>query len=112
MLLLKIPDLIGMLQGEGDIIQPLQQAALAERIYLKGQPITRRGDHALLRQIDLQPIAFVGLALGKQPIHHRRILYQRQHAVLEAVVVKNIGKRWRNHTTKAVILQRPRRMFA
>jgi len=35
----------------------------------------------------------------------------RQNAVLEAVVIENVGKAWRDDAANAEIKQRPRRMF-
>lgn len=103
-------DLIGMLQGQCDIVKPVQQPEFPIGIDFKDNfPAGRRND--LLRfQVDCQPITFGQFV--EQVVDNRRIEHDRQNTVLEAIVIKDIGETGRDNRSEAKIFERPRRMFA
>src|SRR4051794_4600929 len=85
---------------------------LAERIDLEPDGAAVRPANLLIGKIDRQ--RGVGAALGvvEQFVEVLLADADRQNAVLEAVVVKNIAERSRDHATDAEIQQRPRRVLA
>src|SRR5690606_41995416 len=70
----------------------------------------RRGDR-LCRKVNNQPVTRIGLDFGKQYIYSICGQHDRQHAILEAVVIKNICETRCYHRAEAEILQSPGRVF-
>ena len=100
-----------MLHRQADIIQSVQQTMLAEGLYFKQINCSIRGGNFLLRQIYLQTEA-AGFSLSlEQRINDSRIQTNRQQAVLEAVIEKNIGITGCNYHAKTIVFQCPRRML-
>src|SRR3989338_7765140 len=112
MLRLERLDLIDMLQGQADVVQAVQQTMFTKRLHLEiiHRPV-RRGD-ALSLQVDLQTIARRNLHRLEQRIHLFRSQADRQQAVLEAIIEKDVGETRRDDGAETVIFQRPRRMLA
>jgi hypothetical protein len=84
----------------------------AERVQLKAKALPVRGGHGQVFQIDGH--AGIGALAGVLHQHIDDLLRHDdgQDAVLEAVVVEDVGKAGRDHAADAVIQQRPGRMFA
>src|SRR3990172_2202304 len=69
------------------------------------------GDGSFFK-IDSQPIARMCSAAAEQIVDDRLRQADGQHAVLETVAVKNIGKAWSENRPQPVVGQRPRRVLA
>ena len=54
---LVLADLVGVAQGQADIIQPVEQAVLAERLHVKRQLVALVLDHDLAIEVDGELIA-------------------------------------------------------
>src|SRR3989338_9237551 len=112
MLCLECLDLAYMLQGQADVVQSIQQTMLAKGVHLKIIRRAVRRSDGLPLQIDLQFVANIGFHCLEQRIHLLRSQADRQQAVLEAVVEKNVGETRRDDGAETVIFQRPRRVLA
>src|SRR3569832_1322902 len=66
-------DLVGLQQGQADIVQSIEQAVLASRIHLERERFARGCLYRLLVQIDGQGVALARAALAKQAIHDLRV---------------------------------------
>jgi hypothetical protein len=105
-------DVLGLLERKPDIVEPFHQAALAERVDVEL-------DHAAIRASDLLRAKVdgdhrVGAARGivDQLIDLLLRERDRQDAVLEAVVVEDVGEGRRDDAAEAEIEQRPWRVLA
>src|SRR5438105_4784517 len=110
---LELADLVRVAQREADLVEPVQQAVLAERIDVEVHAerlIGRR--YGLLLEVDHQAEARECIALVEQAIDLALGEDDRQKAVLERVDEEDVGGRRRNYTAKAVIDERPGRMLA
>ena len=105
-------DVVRLLERQSDIVETFHQAALEEGIDVEANDAAVRPPDLLARQIDgdggVRPTRriveqLVDLAL-RQP--------DRQNAVLEAVVVEDVGEARRDDAAKAEIEQRPGRMLS
>src|SRR4029453_16774666 len=106
-------DLVGVRQREADVVEPVQQAMLAEWLHLEAEDhrSVRRGD-GLLIEIDRQAEARECGGVGEQPVDFMHRKLYRQQPVLEAVVVEDIAERWRDQRAKSIIEQCPRSVLA
>src|SRR5262245_57300407 len=100
-----------VLQGEADLIEPLQQALLAERVNVEMKAGARRGSHRLRRQINGEPVAGPGFHFFEQLGNFFGLQHDREHTVLEAVVKKDVGKARGDEAAESVIEQRPGRVL-
>jgi hypothetical protein len=98
-------------QREADVVQPFDEALLAEGIDLElDDPAVGTAD-LLRRQIDgqrrvraaLGVVLELGQIFGRDP--------DRQDAVLEAIVVEDVGEVGRDHAADAKVEQRPGRVL-
>ena len=105
-------DQITLAQGEADIIEPLQQALLAERINLEVNDPAIRTPDLLFFKIDGD--GGIGPARGiiEQLVDLLLGQADGQNAVLETIIVENIGKTRSNYAAYAKILYCPWGMFA
>src|SRR5688572_6789023 len=106
-------DLVSVAQREADLVQPVQQAILAEGVDVEAHflgAVNRR--HRLPVQIHSQLKSGKGGAIVEQPIHFRLAQHHGQEAVLERVGEEDVGERGRDHAAKAVVHQRPGRVLA
>src|SRR5690606_41961848 len=79
---------------------------------LRGGPACRRDGYRSGKQ-DGRPVGTLGgFGLLEQLVDLILFQYDRQQAVLEAVVVEDVGKARRDDGAEAILVQRPRRMFA
>src|SRR5690606_28332530 len=101
-----------LLQGQADVVQAVEQAVPAEGVHLEAVLHAVRTGDRLRFQVHGQGVALAGLALAEQLVHHIGRQHHRQQAVLEAVVVEDVGKARRDDRAEAVLLQRPRRVLA
>src|SRR3989338_10433540 len=92
MLRLERLDLVHMLQSQANVVQPIQQTMLAERIYLKLVHCAVRRGNALPFQVDLQTVARHDLHRLEQRFHLLRSQADRQETGLEAITEKNVGE--------------------
>src|SRR5208282_1864698 len=111
-LLLEARNRLVLFQGQADLVQALQQAALLERIDLETDGLAVGPGDGLLFEVDgdagVRPLARVVHQLGANPGRQR----DRQHAVLEAVGVEDVGEARRDHGADAEIEERPGRVLA
>src|SRR5690606_19874667 len=111
-LLLELADGVAREQGQADLVEPVEQALLAEGVDLEAIHLAVRFDHRLLGQVDAQPVAWRGVHLGEQAVNGRLVEHDRQQAVLEAVAVEDLGEARRDDRTDAPVGQRPRSVLA
>src|SRR5205807_573582 len=100
-------DVSGFFERQANIIETVEKAMLAERIDFEADHAAMRAAYFLGFEIDRErcigPALHVVHELGKIFGRDR----DRQNAVLEAIIVKNIGETRRNHAAYAEIQQRP-----
>src|SRR5216684_7221952 len=101
-----------LLQGEPDIVEAVQQAVLAEGVDVEFDDAAVGPGDRLAGEIDGEP--GVGALLG---VVHQRVddllrQLDRQDAVLEAVVVEDVGEARRDDAAYAEIQERPGRVLA
>src|SRR3954451_14926305 len=89
-LLLEAFDLVLLDHGQADIVETVEQAMLAVRIDFERDHAAVRPPDLLLLQVDRQ--RGIGAALGvvEQLLQILRRYLDRQHAVLEAVIVEDV----------------------
>ncbi len=92
MTLFEVADLVLMLEGQTDVVEPVEQAMLAEGIDLEMQHLAVRRGHALCLEIDFEPVALIGLDGLEQPLDRGLIEGDQQDAVLEALLKKMSAK--------------------
>src|SRR5688500_1747464 len=85
-LLLERLDLAGVLEREADLVEPVQQGVLRERVYVEFEALAARGGHRLAFEVNGQAVAFGARRLAEQLVHDLRVELDEQQAVLEAVV--------------------------
>ena len=104
---LETVDVIGLFEGEPDIVEPVEQAVLAEGIDIEADRAAVGTADLLIRQVDGD--GGVGAALGVvlQLLQVVGADDDRQNAVLEAVVVENVGEGRRDDAADAEVEQRP-----
>src|SRR5690606_15890447 len=87
----ELADLIGAPQCQPDVVKAIEQTVFAKGIYLKSQfPAIGSNDH-LTFKVNAQLIAIKGTHFVEQAGHFQFGKHDRQQAVLEAVVKKDIG---------------------
>ena len=101
-----------MLQRLADVVQPVQQRVLAERVDVEVDFLAVRPDHHLALEIDGDARVAAEFRIVDQRIADRARQADRQQAVLEAVVVEDVAERWRDDAADAEIGQRPRSVLA
>src|ERR1700752_3381838 len=106
-------DLVRVREREGDLVDPVQQAMLAERFDLEAKDVraVERGN-ALLLEIDGEPESRKGFGLVEELVDLMRRQDDGEQTVLEAVVEEDVAERGRNERAKPVVEQRPRRVLA
>ena len=105
-------DGVALLQSEPDIVEPFHQAALAERIDVELYHSAVRAPDFLIGEVD----ADGGVGAARGIVDQLVDLFLRQgdgqNAVLETVVVENVGEARRDDAADAEIEQRPGRVLA
>src|SRR5882672_110624 len=109
---LEIGNLVLVAQRQADIVPAVQQTLLAEGIDIEFDAATVRAANFLLFEIDTDDGVGAAFRVIHQPIHVGLRQRNRQNAVLEAIVVEDIGKRGCDHTANAEIEKRPWRVLA
>src|SRR5258708_6077491 len=109
---LEVVDVRLLLHGEPDIVEAVQQAMLAKRIDVEMDGAAVGTLDLLLLQVDLDDgigaAARIIHQLGDDLLRH----LDRQDAVLEAVVVEDVGEILGDDAADAEVEQRPRRVLA
>src|SRR5690349_9044088 len=106
-------DLVGVPQRQADLVQPVEQAMLAEWLDIEGERMRAVGGcDRLPLEIDGQRKAGRGEAGMEQAVHVALGEHDRQQAVLEAIVEEDVGERRRDERAKAIVGERPRRVLA
>src|SRR5579883_3264424 len=98
--------------GQADIVEAFEQAVLAERIDVEAHDAAVRAANLLLLEIDRQRRVGAALGVVEQLCQIFGRDFDRQNAVLEAIVVKDVGEIGRDHAAYAEIEERPRRVLA
>src|SRR6185312_4194865 len=110
---LECANLVGVLECPADVVPPVKQAALAERIDVEMERQRAiRVPYGLLLEIDSQRVTRERGDVGEQPVDARVGQHDREQPVLEAVVEKDVRIRRRDQRAEAVIRERPRRVLA
>src|ERR1700733_1683880 len=101
-----------LLQRQADIVEPVHQTALAERIDLEFHRAAVGAADFLIGQINGQGRVRAALGIVEQFVEVFLGNADRQNTVLEAVIVEDVAERGRDDAADAEIEQRPRRMLA
>src|SRR5580704_17691658 len=109
---LEIGNLVLVAQRQTDIVPALQQTLLAEGIDLEFDAAAVRAAHLLLFEIDADDRVGTALGVIHESVHVGLRQRDGQDAVLETIVIENIGKRRRDNTANAEIEKRPRRVLS
>src|SRR5260370_14699876 len=101
-----------LLHGEADVVEPVQQAVLAERIDLELHRAAVGAADLLLGEIDAQ--RRIGAALGIVEQFVEVVLGEadRQNAVLDTIIVEDVAVRGRYHAVAAESMYLPRLDFS
>src|SRR5262245_5928949 len=110
--LLELFDGALLLQGEADIVEAFHQAALAERINLEPDQAAVGASDLLRGEVDRKRGVGAAPGIVDQLVDLRLRQRDGKDAVLEAVVVEDVGEGRRDQATNAEIEQRPRRVLA
>src|SRR5688572_18824406 len=105
-------DFLRVNQREPDLVQPVQHAILGERIDVELETFPTRRGYGLLLEVHRQLVAFFPMHFAKQAIDDLLVEPDHQQAVLEAVVVENVGEARRNYRLEARLQQCPRGVLA
>ena len=97
------------LHREADIVEPFEQAALAERIDLKFEPVLKGGRDHLIFQVDRNRLILGNL---QQPVHLILRQLDCQNTILEGVAGEDIGKTGCDHRCQPHVQHGPGGMFA
>src|SRR5262245_39422914 len=101
-------DLFRMAQRKADLVQPVQQAVLAERVDVEAEALRAvAGRDRLLLQVDDQLETGKRRGVVEELVDFRLGERDRQETVLQRVVLENLAERGRDHGAKAVVAQRP-----
>src|SRR3546814_12717813 len=99
-------------EGEADVVEAVEQTVLAEGIDLERYGSAVGTGDLLLLQVDRDH----GVGAALRVVHQQRHLLlrqgDRQDAVLEAVVVEDVGEGWRDDAADAEVQERPGRVLA
>src|SRR6185312_11494370 len=99
-------------QRQPDIVPAVDQALFPERIDLELDHAAVGSADFLRLQIDRDDGVGAAFGIVHQLVDLRLRQNDRKNAVLEAVVVEDVGEARRNHALDAEVEQRPRRMLA
>ncbi len=102
----------GLDHGQADVVEPFHQAMLAEGVDLELDDAAVGAADFLRREIDRQRRVGAAPRVVHQFLQIVRRNLDRQNAVLEAIVVENVGEVGRDHAADAEIEQRPGRVLA
>ena len=105
-------DFVAVAQGQADVVKTVDQAVFAKSLDLKRPFHTVGFDDDLALQVHGQAVAWEGGAFVEQLRHPRIAQDDGQQAVFEAVVEENVGVAGRDDGAKAILVQRPRCVFA
>src|SRR5690606_9442154 len=100
-----------VLQGDGDIVQPLKETLAAVFIHFKGSLKSMVVLEAAMFQVDGELVALVFFRPPKQLFHVFLGKCEGKNPVFEAVVVKNVGKGRGDDHPKSVVQQGPGGVF-
>src|SRR4030095_7748829 len=101
-----------LLQSQADVVETVEEAVLAEGIELEFYAATVGAADLLLLKIDGDDGVGAALGVVHQLVDLALRQLDRQDAVLEAVVVEDVGEAGRDDAADAENEQRPRRMAA
>src|SRR5207237_9345555 len=105
-------DLAHLLLGQTDIVEPVQEAVLAECIDLEAYLLAVRPSDRLGFQLDRHHCVGAFPSVFHQLVDDLLGESDRQDAVLEAIIVEDVGKARRDDAADAVIEERPGRVLA
>src|SRR3954469_143436 len=111
-LFLEAVDLGLLLLGQPDVVEAVQHAVLAVRVDIELHHAAVGPADLLLLQVDRQRRVGAALGVVEQFLQILGADLDRQHAVLEAVVVEDVAELGRDHAADAVVHQRPGRVLA
>src|SRR6185436_13252633 len=105
-------DLVFVQKRQPDVVEALQQTLAAKRIDLKAEPAPLIIAHPLSGQINCQFVTGTSGGSLEEFIDLFFRKHDREHAVLETVVVEDVRERRRNDRMESIIKQGPRRVLA
>jgi hypothetical protein len=105
-------DIRFVFESRRDVVESCQEALSAEGVDRKGQRQTMLVAECRGFKVDGELVAGMLPDAGKQIVNLGGVEANRQNAVLEAVVVEDIGEARRDQGAKTIVLQGPRGVFA
>ena len=100
-------NLVGLAQGEADVVKAVEQAILAEGLHVERDLFALGAHDDLAFQVDGELVAGEGQNFVKQLGHRGLGQHDGQQAVLEAVIEEDVGKAGGDDGAKAILVQRP-----
>src|SRR5208282_4021943 len=99
-------------ERQRDIVETLEQTLLLERLDLEMRRPSEIVGHGLLFEIDREPVRLVIAGGAKNMLDLGGRQRDRKKAVLQTVVVEDIGELRRDHRAEARVIERPHRMLS
>src|SRR5687767_2455296 len=101
-----------MLEREANGIQSAVEAVFSKGVDFKMIGSAFRSEHALSSEIHGELIAVMRPDAFEQGLNFRSLQHHRQHAVLKAIVVEDVGEGRGKNAAKALVEQGPGRVLA
>src|ERR1700722_3366395 len=99
-------DPVALAEGEGELVDALDEAILPERIDLEAIDCAIRRGNLLRREIDNHLRARRRCEPRTEPCALFLAQHNRQHAILEAIVEEDVAEARRDKSADTVIMQR------
>src|ERR1700676_2054085 len=106
-------NLVGVGERERDVVESVQQAVLAKRVDVEPEYRAAVGGRdSLPFEVDSELESRECCSVVKQALDIGLRQHDRQQAVLEAIIEKDVGERRSDDGAESVVAERPRRMLA
>ena len=109
---LVLGDIVFVLERQADVVEAVEQAMAAELFDIERNRQAKVVGERFLFEIGRELVAGMSGSTLEQVVDLGVAEHDRQHAVLEAVVIENVGEAGGDDHAEAVILQRPRGVLA
>jgi len=101
-----------MQQRQTDLVPAVYEAFLLEGVDLEWNGFSVSLNYQLRRQIHSQFIAVGRADFPEKLLNNLRRQPNREQAIIEAIIEKDVRIRWRENAAEPVVFERPRRVLA
>jgi len=101
-------DLVMMAKSESDVVPAIQKAFAAEWVDIESIGQAGIVGDDLVCEIDRKAVAVLGLDAAKKLVHRAVFQSDGKDAILETVVIEDVGIAWREDGSEAVVENGPR----